>query len=109
MEVISRISPHLYSDVRLGSGVLPVRYVADVEGADRGAHIVVAVNDVVAGSGIVTDLSGSDGISVLLDPETFVDGANRIQTFQLEDALQLSANERHRRSLMCDSFGCEKS
>jgi len=76
---------HLYSNIRLDGGFVPVRFLATVDGADRGAHIVIALNGVVAGSGIVTELLGSDGIAVMLDPETFAEGANTITAYELED------------------------
>ena len=77
--------PEFYSNVQLGNGFLPVRFLAKVYGADRGAHLVIAVNAIVAGSGIVTELQHSDGIAVMLDPDVFTNGANDITAYELED------------------------
>jgi hypothetical protein len=82
---VEPVQTEFYSNVQLRNGFVPARFLAKVYGADRGAHMVIALNGVVAGSGIVTELQRSDGIAVMLDPDVFTNGANDITAYELED------------------------
>ena len=92
IEVSPLIQPYWYSIDDLAHDTLPVRFLATVDGAEPGTHIVIALNGVVAGSGLVTRLPDGEGISLMLDPKALIEGPNVIAAYELEgDTLRPAA------------------
>ena len=84
-EVVPR-SPLAYHDVDTGSGVLPALYEATVTGVEPGSWVAVAVDDVVAGLGMVLDVpDGIARIKIMLDPDLLTDGRRDLDVFVIEE------------------------
>jgi hypothetical protein len=83
---VESLRPDAYDDIDLGSASVPAFYEATATGLAPGDWVAVAVDDVVAGTGMI--LRRSDGparIKVMLDPDLLSDGRNGVEVLLIEE------------------------
>ncbi|MFA9431151.1 sulfatase-like hydrolase/transferase [Egicoccus sp. AB-alg2] len=84
--VVEPLHHDAYDDVDPESGRLPAFYEAEVSGLESGQWVAVAVDDVVAGVGLVIEPSeGPARIKAMLDPSLFLAGSNDVEAFLVDE------------------------
>ena len=79
--------PHLFDAVQPSIGAVPSLAYGHVSGVPNDAWLAMSVNGTIAGVAPVLD---GDVVNVLLDPQYFVAGANRVEMYQIAGGGSLS-------------------
>jgi hypothetical protein len=77
-----RITSHYcFQYVDLEKNFLPIHVMGVLEGASVGDEVMVALNGIIAGSGMAADEENT--VSILLDPRKFIPWKNEVRAFSL--------------------------